>query len=351
MPFAFHPSPFVRSLLSAGRCLLSVVCNPFKTPWMIATTILTFTLLAVVQLVVKPPLLLGERLLSGGGWIQATAAALFAGWLYRKMTPRATRGIWRRRIWLLFSIVFFGQLLLGIMVDSMFLMTGALHFPIPGLIPIGAIYRWQLSFMPILFIITILLSGGAWCSQLCYFGALDSLAAGSGKRTPIGRHVRTRLRISVLIVFIIAALCLRLLAIPSLPATLLAAGAGIIGVCVILTFSRRKKTMLHCSAYCPAGTLVSYLKYLSPWRFRINPAKCTQCMACSRLCRYGALQKEDIRRHTPGNTCTYCGDCLAACHHEALGYHVAGCSPVFSEKLWLCVTITLFTCFLSIARI
>lgn len=337
MPFTCHPASCVRRFLG--------------TPWSIATIALTFTLLTVVQLVVKPPLLLGERLLPGGGWIQATAAALFAGWLYGKMTPRATRGIWRRRIWLLFSIVFFGQLLLGIMADSMFLMTGTLHFPIPGLIPIGAVYRWQLSFMPILFIITILLSGGAWCSQLCYFGALDSLAAGSGKRAQSNKHARTRLRISILIVFIIVALFLRLLDTPSLAATVLAACAGMMGIGVILVFSRQKKTMLHCTAYCPAGTLVSYLKYLSPWRFRINPQKCTQCMACSRVCRYGALQKEDIRRHTPGNTCTYCGDCLPACHHEALEYHVPGCSPAFSEKLWLCVTITLFTCFLSIARI
>ena len=45
----------------------------------ILTTIVAGMLLSVVQVVVKPPLLLGERLLPGGGWIQIVLAALFGG--------------------------------------------------------------------------------------------------------------------------------------------------------------------------------------------------------------------------------------------------------------------------------
>ena len=81
----------------------------------ILTTIVAGMLLSVVQVVVKPPLLLGERLLPGGGWIQIVLAALFGGWLYLQMFDRKRRGMWRRRIWLLFSIVFFSQLFLGIL--------------------------------------------------------------------------------------------------------------------------------------------------------------------------------------------------------------------------------------------
>ena len=40
----------------------------------ILTTIVAGMLLSVVQVVVKPPLLLGERLLPGGGWIQIVLA-------------------------------------------------------------------------------------------------------------------------------------------------------------------------------------------------------------------------------------------------------------------------------------
>ena len=319
--------------------------------WIITTSILTFTLLTIVQVVVKPPLLLGERLSPGGGWVQIFIATLLSGWLYHKMSPRATRSIWRKRIWLLFSVVFFCQLFLGIIIDSVFLMSGTLHFPIPGLIPLGAIYRWQLSFMPILFLITIFLSGGAWCSQLCYFGAFDSLAAGRGKQLPIPPKKRFRIRLSILILFIAIAIILRLFALSSLLATILAVTIGIIGLLILLVFSRKRKIMVHCTTYCPAGTLVAYLKYISPWRFRIDTRQCTQCMACTRFCLYDALQKENIRQGHPGNTCAYCGDCLPACHHQALGYHIFNLSPIRSEKLWLCTTITLFTCFLMIARI
>lgn len=44
----------------------------------------------------------------------------------------------------------------------------------------GPIYRGHISVMTILFLSTVVLSGPAWCSHLCYFGAIDNLAA-SGK--------------------------------------------------------------------------------------------------------------------------------------------------------------------------
>lgn len=319
--------------------------------WIIATSILTFILLTIVQLIVKPPLLLGERLFSGGGWIQIFVATLLSGWLYHKMSPRTTRSIWRKRIWLIFSVVFFSQLILGITIDSIFLMSGTLHFPIPGLIPLGAIYRWQLSFMPILFLITILLSGGAWCSQLCYFGAFDAISAGQGKHLSIQKKQRLQIRLSVLILFTIVAIILRLFAFSPIIATVLAGTMGIIGLSILLIFSRKRKIMVHCTAYCPAGTLVTYLKHLSPWRFRIDPNQCTHCMACTRTCQYDALQKENILQGKTGDSCTYCGDCLSACRHGALGYHIFGLQPLQAEKLWLCTTIIFFTCFLMIARI
>ncbi len=201
----------------------------------ILTTIVAGMLLSVVQVVVKPPLLLGERLLPGGGWIQIVLAALFGGWLYLQMFDRKRRGMWRRRIWLLFSIVFFSQLFLGIFVDSMFLMSGKLHFPIPGLIPAGVFYRGEVSFMPFLFLVTILLSGGAWCSQLCYFGAWDSLAAGkNGKREALSSKMRTRMRWTVLFVFIGVASALRGFGIPVIYSTGIAAFAGIVGIMIIL---------------------------------------------------------------------------------------------------------------------
>ena len=83
---------------------------------------------------------------------------------------------------------FFGQLALGIFADPIFLMTGKLHLPIPAVILAGPLYRFEGLFMPILFISTLLLSGPAWCSQLCYFGAFDAWSAGENwneKGSPI----------------------------------------------------------------------------------------------------------------------------------------------------------------------
>lgn len=315
------------------------------------TMLFTGGLLTVVQVMVDPPLLLAERLLPGGGWVQVVLAALFSGWLYMRMFDRAGRAVWRRRIWLLFSVVFFLQLLLGICADSVFLMSGKLHFPIPGLIPAGVFYRGGMSFMPFLFLITILLSGGAWCSQLCYFGAWDNLAAGKGgKRQGIKPAARARIRWTVLVLFILVASGLRLFDVPVIYATVIAAFAGIAGVGIIVFVSRRRNIAVHCSSYCPAGTLVSYLKYVSPWRFRMND-RCVRCMACARVCRYDALPKESVLKGRPAVNCTLCGDCLTACRHGALEYRFGRLSPLAAERLWLGTTLVLFTCFLSIARV
>lgn len=317
----------------------------------VVTMLVTGALLSLVQVMVRPPLLLAERLLPGGGWLQVVLAALFGGWLYLKMFDRAKRAVWRRRIWLLFSVVFFFQLALGIFADTVFLMSGKLHFPIPGLIPVGVFYRGEMSFMPFLFLSTILLSGGAWCSQLCYFGAWDSLAAGkNGKRQGIKPGTRAGIRWTVLAVFILVALGLRLFHVPVIYASLIAAFAGVAGVGIIVLVSRGRKIAAHCSTYCPAGTLVSYLKYISPWRFRVND-RCTRCMACARVCRYDALPWESILKGRPAVNCTLCGDCLAVCRHGALEYRFWGLSPLAAERLWLGTTLVFFICFLSIARV
>ena len=73
----------------------------------ISTVLLVGGLLSIVQVMPKNPLLIGERLFPYGGWIQVILAMLYGGWLCYKMQDRQERPKWRKRAWLLFSIVFF----------------------------------------------------------------------------------------------------------------------------------------------------------------------------------------------------------------------------------------------------
>ena len=103
---------------------------------------------------------------------------------------------------------FFGQLALGIFADPIFLMTGKLHLPIPAVILAGPLYRFEGLFMPILFISTLLLSGPAWCSQLCYFGAFDAWSArGKLERKRFPYH--KQMRYSILFLVMLGAILLR----------------------------------------------------------------------------------------------------------------------------------------------
>lgn len=204
------------------------------------TVLLIAVLLIIVQVVPSKPLLLLERIFPFGGWVQIGIAIAYGALLSYKMQDRKERPKWRVRAWLLFSVVFFGQLLMGIFVDSVFLMTGKLHLPVPAVILAGPLYRMDGLFMPILFLSTLLLSGPAWCSQLCYFGAFDAWNT-KGKTGKTAFRYHRQLRYSVFLLVIIGAILLRLTGAEGWIATLAGAAVGIIGLGIMLTLSRRKK--------------------------------------------------------------------------------------------------------------
>ena len=118
------------------------------------------------------------------------------------------------------------------------------------------------------------------------------------------------MRWTVLFVFIGVASALRGFGVPVIYSTGIAVFAGCVGIMIIWFVSKRRHVAMHCSSYCPAGTLVMYLKYVSPWRLHLND-RCRHCMACTRVCRYGALSKADVLKGRPAINCTLCGDCLA----------------------------------------
>jgi len=268
-----------------------------------------------------------------------------------KMQDPARVPAWRKYTWFAFSVVFFSQLALGLMGYEKFLMTGKLHLPIPMMIVAGPLYRGHTSVMTLLFLSTVVLSGPAWCSHLCYFGAMDSLAAG-GRKTKRG-PIRNKwaLKSTVLLLVVAGALALRWMGASVITATWVALGFGLIGLGMILLISRREGRMVHCTAYCPVGTVVNLTRFVNPFRMYIDNSSCTDCMACTRVCKYDALGPSDVANRKPGLTCTLCGDCLGSCHAGSLKYRFLKLKPNAARNLFLLMTISLHAATMALARI
>jgi len=307
-------------------------------------------LLIPVQLKVENPMLLLERFVPGGGWIELALIALYGAVVAYHMQDPSRVQVWRRYTWLAFSILFFSQLILGLMGYDRFLMTGKLHLPVPMMILAGPLYRGHLSVMSILFVSTIVLSGPAWCSHLCYFGAIDSFSAsGKTRRSPI--RYKWALKSTVLLMVIAAALLLRWMKVPAATTTVLAIGFGLIGLGLILFLSRKEGRMIHCTSYCPLGTVVNLTRFINPFRLVIDQDSCTSCMACTARCKYDALNPADIARRKPAMTCTLCGDCLSSCHSGSIHYRFPRLTPNGARNLYLLITISLHAATMALARI
>ena len=315
----------------------------------VSVVLFVITILSFLQIKLENPIILAERFYIGGGWIEIAFIALYAGMVAWNMHDPAKVPLWRKYTWILFSIVFFSQLIIGILGFPKFLMTGKLHLPIPMMILAGPVYRAQISFMTILFLSTVFLTGPAWCSHLCYFGAFDGYASARIKK---GKKLKflSQIKFPVLFLTLFMALIFRLLNVPVLTSTYFAAGFGILGAFIIIFISPKKGKMIHCISYCPIGTIVNYLKYVNPFRLKIKPS-CDSCLRCTITCKYNALKKSDIENKKPGITCTLCGDCIHSCHTDALQYNFFQASGKNARLVYLFLTISLHAVFMALARI
>jgi len=311
--------------------------------------ILTFTLLAFVQIKVGRPIILAERFIEGAGWMEIVAISLYGAVVVYKMQDPLNVPEWRKITWTIFSVIFFTQLAIGLSGFEKFLMTGKLHLPIPMMILGGPIYRGQLSVMTILFLSTVILTGPAWCSHLCYFGAFDNIASSGKTSREILKH-KAAIKSTILLLVIATALLLRWLNVPLLISTIIAAAFGISGIGIMILISLKRKKMVHCVMYCPVGTIVNGLKHINPFRMYIDQS-CTLCMHCTKFCKYDALNAADIKNGKPSITCTLCGDCLAGCLHNSLKYKFFSMNPERSRNLYLILTISLHAACIALARI
>ena len=307
-------------------------------------------ILSIVQISLISPIILLERFIPGGGWVEILIIGLYGGFIAYKIQDENQSARWRRISWTIFSIFFFSQLILGLMGFEKFLMTGELHLPIPMMIMAGPVYRSELSIMTFLFLSTLILTGPAWCSHLCYFGVMDNLSA-LKKRTERGRiRNRMALKFTFLLIIIAVTLLLRWFHVSLLISTILAVFFGVAGIIIIIFVSRKKGKMIHCLTWCPIGTIVNYGKFVNPFRMYIDTS-CTLCMKCTSYCKYDALNPEDIKSGKPGITCTYCGDCLSACHVNSIKYKFLKMESENARKLYLFLTVSFHALFLALGRI
>ena len=314
-------------------------------------SVIVIFILSIVHIKLTNPILIAERFFPGyGGWVEIGVVAIYAGFIIDRMIQSRNISYWRRLTWTLFTVIFFSQLFLGLLGFERFLMTGALHLPIPAMIAGGSLYKLKLGFMPVLFLSTIIISGPAWCSQLCYFGAIDLQAAKGGKKPKKLKH-KNSLKMTFLLLVVLGAIFLRLFNIDYVTATWMGGLFGIAGLGIIIFISRKKKMMYHCTIYCPIGTLTQYLKSINPFRMYIEPEACTLCMHCKPHCKYDALHTIDIKSGKPGLSCTYCGDCVSSCDTSAIKYKVFNLSDRRAQHAWIVVSIALHAVFLALGRI
>ncbi len=351
-------SPKIPGLVSSRRAAKSIrreltgsgkksTLNP---SWISA--LLVFGALTASQLRVRTPRpsLLLERYFSGWGWLEVFLISAYAFWLTGKMLNPAKSPVWRRRAWKAFSVVFFGQLAIGLTGADLFLQTGKLHLPVPALILAGPIYRGRITFMLILFLATVVLLGSAWCSHLCYVGVWDDAAASAGRRPSALPLWHKTMRLVIFGLMMASAWLFRQAGASSFAAPSLAAAFGIGGLGIMVYWSRRKGQMVHCILYCPIGLAADILAKINPFRIRIA-AGCDLCGACSLACRYNALSTENIRRRKPGLTCTLCGDCLRSCHARVIEYRCPGLGAQTARTLFIIMAVSLHSLFLALARI
>ena len=284
----------------------------------------------------------------GWGWLQVFGLAVYAAFLTEWLIATDNTAKRRRRVWLLFSIVFFAQLIAGLLGAERLLMTGNLHLPVPALVLAGPLYRGEGFFMLILFLVTVMFVGPAWCSWLCYVGAWDNLAA-SSRRPHKARHYAV-FRLGIFLLVLAAAWTFRQSGVGVLAASVWGALFGLVGVLVMVVISRRRGFLVHCTAYCPLGVAANLLGRWHPFRVRIGP-QCDECGRCTASCRYAALGPEHLRRRRPSLTCTLCGDCLAACDKRQLAYHFPELNATQARAVFLVLVVVLHTVFLGVARI
>lgn len=158
------------------------------------------------------------------------------------------------------------------------------------------------------------------------------------------------MQIGMLIFIVIVTLMLKWIGISTVIASILGITFGLFGIGFMVFWSRKKGVMTHCITYCPIGVLATWLGKLNPFRIRIKDG-CTKCRACTAVCRYDALQLDNIIKQRPASSCTLCGDCIGSCNGKFLEYRFLKMNSDKARNVFLVMIVVLHAVFLGVARI
>lgn len=313
--------------------------------------VVVFAVLAFARLKPGLPVTMHERFFPLFSWVGIFCFALYAAFLTDKILQSDSIQKIRFRMWLGFSLVFFSQLILGLTVNPLFLMTGELHYPVPALVLFGSWIRGGGYFMLGLFLFSLLLLGPAWCSYLCYIGSFDLAAALRRKKIkPLPQGFAFKWRTGVFLIFVILISGLKFYGVGSEKIISIVAVAGVVGFVFFVVFSLRSGLMFHCTSFCPLGYAALILGRLHPFRIRLR-SNCSSCGICAVKCRYAALPSQAFSQGRPDFNCTLCGDCVSPCPQNSIHYVFWGFSPENSRRIFLTAAVVLHTLFLATGRV
>lgn len=314
----------------------------------------SFLALFFLRLASPMQFLLLERYIPQFGGVQIFFAAWYAAFVAGLLADPKHSRKFRRRIWLVFGLIFFAQFFLGLLGLDKMLLTGKLHVPVPAFIIFAPLFRESFSMMPIIVLVATVLAGSAWCSHLCYFGPFDGILSGNKAVAAPGPALSAALkygRMGMLVAGALGAYALGRLGLDMRAIVSIAIVYAFVSLAIMAWFSRKQHAMVHCTTFCPMGLLVNWLGRLNPWRIRVDTQRCNACGACEKVCRYYAITPESRAQGKTLSRCSLCRDCLGVCGQKALFLRCPGLSASHSHALFVGIVSVLHGIFLNVAMV
>lgn len=272
--------------------------------------------------------------------------------------------MWRYTRSILALLCLAGFLLLFIDVSGLI----APHLAFLGKVQlVPAFLSGSMTILILLLALTLLL-GRVYCSVLCPLGLLqDAVARCRGRRKFRYTHGNTRLRLAVLVLFVVSLLggiplifglldpysafgriatniaapiwamgnntlaiaAAKLDSFAIAPAPMWQKGfSALLGAVItlgILSILAWRNGRTWCNTLCPVGTVLGLVGRFALLRPRIRAEKCVHCGMCAAVCKASCI--DAAKGRVDASRCVACYNCQNVCRHDALTFIPMGAQP------------------------